>query len=365
MIATRIALTPANVSRLHRTPQQAVNQPPGSVSFAANASTGLIQNRLFDASLIAYDDSYCTTCSAPNSRDHIPTLTYWGRLIPFINPLSRIVDIGCGQGEFVLALRARGYDAIGCDPVLREERSPHLVRRVWDEDVSGDLFVMRCVLPHLPDPIGFLERLRSANPHALVLIEYQRLEWTLRNSTWAQICHDHVNLFLESDFRSRYSVPASGRFGDGEWGWVLMDLSTDPSQAPSSLTKHRRWDAKDLVRRIDLLLAQRTEFCSGLVDAGPIYLWGAAGKGSVAAHALQSAGADVRGAIDLDVRRHGLHLEGSGVKVRGPEFLTQDHRGCRLLVCNPCHVRDVEEMTSNLPLRPQMLGTQRSCTRPA
>ena len=86
-----------------------------------------------------------------------------------------------------------------------------------------DLYVMRCVLPHIQRPWEFLGEIAESAPRALVLVEFQRLEWIIENKIWHQLSHDHIYLFSLEDFSSRYKIHESGSFSNGEWGWVLLD----------------------------------------------------------------------------------------------------------------------------------------------
>lgn len=85
------------------------------------------------------------------------------------------------------SLRELGVEAIGFDPVLRHE-DEFLFARYWDAEDSpqADIIVMRCVLPHIPQPWKFLEEIATHQKSALVLIEFQKLEWSLRNKSWYQ-----------------------------------------------------------------------------------------------------------------------------------------------------------------------------------
>jgi len=125
-------------------------------------------------------------CSAFRGGD-IPTLSYFPLARQLVGNPVRIIDVGFGQGEFVKSLRELGVEAIGFDPVLRHE-DEFLFARYWDAEDSpqADIIVMRCVLPHIPQPRKFLEEIATHQKSALVLIEFQKLEWSLRNKSWYQ-----------------------------------------------------------------------------------------------------------------------------------------------------------------------------------
>jgi len=93
---------------------------------------------------------------------------------------------------------------------------------------------MRCVLPHIGEPSAFLNLHTTRQRHALV--EYPRIEWLIEHGVWYGVHHDHVNYFLLSDFERISRVVASGTFGDGEWGWVLLEL--DPEHPTPSNGDH-------------------------------------------------------------------------------------------------------------------------------
>ena len=277
----------------------------------------------------------------------LPTLNYLPRVLShFGGALPTVCDIGCGQGEFVTALRAQGIDARGFDPVLRTPTGS-LHREYWrPEDPLGDsdLLVMRCVLPHIANPWAWLERAGTRARH--VLIEYQRVEWLVENGVWFGLNHDHVNYFALADFCARLAVVDAGTFADGEWQWVLLSLSEgvrlDLDPAP-----HELMSSRELLQRADQLLDDRVTSVERLRSrAVPIVLWGAAGKGAVAAGAFVSAGVEVLAAVDLDYAKHGSYLERSGSQVIAPELLPDiltERIDVVVLVVNPRHRDEVEQ----------------------
>jgi SAM-dependent methyltransferase len=83
-------------------------------------------------------------------------------------PPARVLDAGAGQGRFVAAARAAGYDAFGIEPARRGlERARQLavpVQAVTLEQAdiaagSLDAVTLWHVLEHLDDPRGALERI--------------------------------------------------------------------------------------------------------------------------------------------------------------------------------------------------------------
>jgi hypothetical protein len=330
--------TPANGARLFPDRNEALRQPIGSVQFAWNEKDPFLYNELYDASLICFDENYCTVVTDIQGLASVPTLNYLPNILErHLAPNPVIIDIGCGQGEFVEALRDRGLDAIGYDPVVRRsERFLH--PEYWSpNEPPADLYVMRCVLPHIPEPWKFLKSISESSPNALVLVEFQRLEWILENNIWYQIGHGHVNFFSADDFECRYTVVDQGQFSNGEWAWVLIDPATFVAAPP-------REDSTQ--KQLQTLLANRKSMLwntSKISD--PVAIWGAAGKGIVLGQALQDSSIKVSAAVDANPNRWGKFLETSGIPVVSPENALKGlPTSTSVLVSNPNHLEAIQDL---------------------
>lgn len=327
---------PSNSSRFFADRIEAKNQPVGQIQLAWEESNPYIINSEHRSELIHYDSQYCTAVSAIGTEYTIPTLTYIDKVLHFVSTNPTVIDIGCGQGEFVSELQNRGINAIGFDPVVRT-LIPYVHARYWDSsDSPGDLYVMRCVLPHIQNPWEFLSDIARSSPNALVLIEFQRLEWIIENRIWYQVSHDHVNLFTVSDFKERYEDVKFGTYSNGEWGWVLFN--------PSKVLTHKITAPAIHTRNLAEIFKDKEASLRNIAALGrTIIIWGGAGKGIVLAHALQSTGS-LGFAIDADKHRWNLYLEGTGLEVLPPDDgLARMTSDGIILVCNPNHLRQVEE----------------------
>lgn len=328
---------PANSSRFFRNHSEAVDQALGKIHLVWNLEDEIVVNYEYDVNLIKYDSQYCTSVSAIGTTYSIPTLTYIEQVLQFVKKSPVVIDIGCGQGDFVFELRSRGIDALGFDPVVRSI-SPFLYSKYWEiSDKTGDLYVMRCVLPHIQNPWQFLNQIADSNPEALVLIEFQRVEWILEQRIWYQISHDHVNLFSSNDFLRRYRVVDAGTFSNGEWGWVLINPSDSKKPGGGGAAIPETYS-----ERFKELFIEKEAFLNGLRNLDrPIAIWGAAGKGIVLSHACVKLQNQVL-AIDADSQRWGHFLEASGVEVFSPNTVADLEKEALILICNPNHFEEVK-----------------------
>jgi hypothetical protein len=333
---------PGNVSRLFVTRQEALQQKTAKIDLVLDEANGRhLHNRLYDSSLISHDLNYCTS----NDSHLKESLSVIEKIQGFIHSLQypRIVDIGCGQGEFVDELKSMNFHAFGYDPVLRRE-SEYLYRKYFEQSDIADysdnavLFTMRCVLPHIEKPWDFLDQLLDSGlgeRKKFAYIEYQQTEWIAKNGIWQQISHDHVNLFTRVDFENRYKVLNTGEFANGEWRWILVEKSEKLStNVIGSTISTIEIDTIIEKRLKDLERISKLEY--------PLAIYGAAGKGAMIAHAISSflsLNEDLV-AVDQDLNRAGLFLECSGVEVKPLNFLKEEHqKERRIIVANPNHSR--------------------------
>jgi len=110
-------------------------------------------------------------------------------------PESRILDVGCGRGDLLRALRSSGFRRlIGVDPFRRE--SEHfdgislLKQSVFDVEGSFDLVMSHHSLEHTPDPLPVLSRLSSlAAPGGFVLlrIPIANESWRTYGTNWVEL----------------------------------------------------------------------------------------------------------------------------------------------------------------------------------
>ncbi|PKL76264.1 MAG: hypothetical protein CVV27_11150 [Candidatus Melainabacteria bacterium HGW-Melainabacteria-1] len=105
---------------------------------------------------------------------------------------ARILDVGCGRGQLVNALREQGYaQTCGIDPFLAQDLSPWIQKRSL-ANISGhwDLIMLHHSLEHLPDPHqAFAEIRRLLAPHGRVLIRVPTVDsWAFSHygDCWVQ-----------------------------------------------------------------------------------------------------------------------------------------------------------------------------------
>jgi len=322
-------------NRLYGTCAEARDCPRGDMRLGEDLSTGLVRNAAFNSTVMEYDSHYNNEQSlSPQFQRH---MTDVAKLIETHMGRERLVEVGCGKGTFLELMLAQGCDLLGYDPTY-EGTNPRVRKAYFSEDlgIRGDGLILRHVLEHIEDPVGFLFRLAEANGgKGLIYIEVPCLDWICARRAWFDIFYEHVNYFRLSDLRRIFGkvLHADRGFGD-QYLRFVGDLST--------LRRPER-DAVDSV-------VFPEDFTEGLMcelgaEPGPYVIWGGASKGVIFSLLRERAGHPVDRVIDINPGRQGRFLAATGLEVLSPqEGLSGLPKGSVIHVMNPNYRAEVQAM---------------------
>lgn len=342
-ILYRSAGIPAMQNKLYPNKVEALNAPTASLELVQDES-GFIFNRCFDPAVVIYDESYQNDQGYSSQfQEHLSEVS--GLCRRYLNgQQSVVVDVGCGKGGFVELLRSQGVNAIGYDNAYQGS-SPYIRKSFFNKDShdEGDLLILRHVLEHVPSPWQFLEGIAAANGYkGLLYVEVPDLEWILKNNTYFDLFHEHVNYFRAEDFSRRFGegvVFQSNSFG-GQYLSVIIDLKSVRDCAQTLVVRDN--DA-DLSLAFAQLSAYEDQAYDSFPDSHEVVIWGAASKGVVfAAKAPPAIKSKIAYAIDINPRKHGHFMPISGIEVVGAEEgLSRLDPSSLLVIMNPCYEQEI------------------------
>ncbi len=123
-------------------------------------------------------------------------------MVELLRPRSRVLDFGCGTGEFLTSLKSAGHDAYGFEPgqnyghYARSLHGEHVKIEDWQQvayDQPFDLVSCFHVLEHLNRPVAALKKMAQwASPSGLVYIEVPDMGITGRNKGLGALHFAHL-----------------------------------------------------------------------------------------------------------------------------------------------------------------------------
>ena len=126
---------------------------------------------------------------------------------------KRIIEIGCGGGEFLSMMKEAGADAEGIEfseELVRQAHAEGLrVHRQFleegAEEISGapyDAFYILSFLEHNPDPCAYLRRIaQNLTEDAVGIVEVPDVDMILREQLYSEFIQDHLLYFTEDTLR--------------------------------------------------------------------------------------------------------------------------------------------------------------------
>jgi len=223
--------------------------------------------------------------------------------------------------------------------VIKEYFSPEIGLR-------ADGVILRHVLEHVQDPVGFLANIRESNGGAgKIYIEVPCFDWICKHRAWFDIFYEHVNYFRLCDFDRMFGkVYESGYTFGGQYLYVVADLAT--IKMPTCNESDYFDVPKDFLDTVNQyatrLETQNTEHKTASA------IWGCASKGVIFALFMERAGAKIDIVIDINPAKQDKYLAATGLQVQSPaEAMCRFTPGADLFVMNSNYLLEIQELTSH------------------
>jgi hypothetical protein len=354
-----LAGVPVYCNVLWPTRDAAVAAPRADVRLALCGSCGLIWNTSFDESVVEYGAEYENSLHySPVFQEHVRELAE--RLVGEHGLAgAHVVDIGCGKGDFLALLCEGGRNrGSGFDPSYEggHDDAPWLSfrRDVYRADGSaprGDLVTARHVLEHVTEPARFAELLRTAVADGgTVYVEVPSGEYMLRSGAVWDVIYEHCTYFTAPALTrllraAGFEVVRSGECYGDQYLWIEATPATAALSAPAQTAPA----LEELSRLAERFAGTFASVVGGaervLGDGGDrarVALWGAGSKGVTF---LNVADRDhrVEAVFDVNPRKQGRHVAGSGQRVLAPAELAAAEPET-VLVMNPLYTLEIEQL---------------------
>ena len=319
----------------------------------------LVSNRVFDASLMEYDENYQN--EQANSETFVAHLADMMSIIQAQGFLGKkIVEIGCGKGYFLKELWGNGFDAIGFDPSY-EGGDERIVKDYFSDkypNVKADLIVLRHTLEHIQAPYRFLQTIAQSAPDAYIFIEVPDFNWIVNNSAFWDIFYEHCNYFTPEYFSSIFEKIVQGGCFSDQYQYVLAPLSSLIS--PSGRIKAEKVKTGGIQKStlaLDALARTKSRWQVYAEKHAGMAIWGAGAKGSTFANLIDPQQKYIKYVVDINPRKQGRFLAKSAHKIVSPEELLAGDVS-HVLVMNPNYILEVERLLAGRNITVEALGVE-------
>ncbi|MHA7815343.1 MAG: class I SAM-dependent methyltransferase [Pseudohaliea sp.] len=366
----RVAALPVHSTRLMASRDEALTFPRRPLQLALCHRCGFIFNRAFDPSV----HRYSARCEESQGRS--PTFSAW--LAGLVERLvtahgvcgQRVLEIGCGKGEFLAALCSRGDNVgIGYDPTFVPGRAGDGEGERWQVEPAlwegargihaADVIACRHTLEHIGPVRDFLEELRKAIGKAspLLFFEVPDTARILGEGAFWDVYYEHCSYFtlasLDGLFRRAGFAPVD-LWLDYDDQYLLMlarPVAAAGAVPEAAGSRHIQAPVEVFSERVEEHRARWSAFLARCRAARErVVLWGGGSKASAFLCVIDGAGY-VAGVVDIDPYKQGAFVAGAGQPVMAPEALRAappDH----VILMNPVYEAEVRARLSALGLTP-------------
>lgn len=372
----RARRVPVNSVLALKTKQEALEFPTGDIELGFCGACGFIYNTAFDPKLLEYSERYDPTQSFSE------TFNVWHRQLAtdlierFGLQGKRVIEIGCGKGEFLhLLAEIGGVEGVGFDPAYEPSRdldvSSGKLEFVADlyskkySDVKGDAICCKMTLEHIAPARQFVDVVKKAvgeGSDAVVLFQVPDVQRILEEAAFWDIYYEHCSYFSSGSLarlfdRCGFKVASVRR----EYGDQYLMLEARASGLVAG-------EAAPLDDDVASLRALVTEFENRLAtlhaewsdrlerfqkEGKSVVVWGSGSKG---VSFLTTLGVDVgiEYVVDINTFRQGHFMAGSGQQIVSPQFLV-DYEPDVVIVMNPMYRGEIDRDLVAMGLQPEVM----------
>ncbi|HEX5079380.1 MAG TPA: class I SAM-dependent methyltransferase [Geminicoccaceae bacterium] len=366
-----IRRVPVHQVQLVHSRKAALDCRRGDVGLRFCRSCGFVWNAAFDVALMRYDEEYESTQTVSPTFNRFHERLARDLIARFELHGKTIVEVGCGQGEFITMLAEIGGNrGFGFDRVHRGGSGSAAVTFVKDfygpayQHIEPDFVCCKMTLEHVHDNGAFLRSMREAmgdRPDAVIFFMIPEVTRILELRAFWDVYYEHCSYYSPGALARHFRIAGFDPIDvwcDYDDQYVL--IAARPGDGKSPILPRER-PAAALAPEIDAfardVAADLTRWRSWLAQRRQrrekTVLWGG---GSKAVAFLTTLGVDdeIAYTVDLNPKRSGTFIASTGHRIMAPAALTQAPPDA-LIVLSPIYLPEIKVQLQAMGVRPAQL----------
>lgn len=367
-----VSQVPVHSVQLLKTREQALSFTKGDIRLAVCGHCGFITNSSYDPDLQDYSLEYEATQSYSPTFNAFHQQLAEGLIERYQLRHKRVIEIGCGQGEFLTLLCELGENSgIGFDPAYDARRSAHRqserVRFIADyygeayTDYQADFICCKMTLEHIPDTLAFVQTVRRAIGNrydTTVFFQVPNATYVLHDLAFWDIYYEHCSYFSEGSLRylferSGFAVIETHVAYDNQYLMIearpvveQVGAGGDTLAVTCANTAARIAQTHADVALFTVQCAQKRAMWEARLQAYQtagkrVVIWGGGSKGVAFLTTLQGSAA-IAYAVDINPLKTGTFMAGTGHEIVNPAFLAT-YQPEVVIVMNPIYCAEIQK----------------------
>jgi SAM-dependent methyltransferase len=277
---------------------------------------------------------------------------------------KKVMEVGCGQGDFLRSICAAGDNAgFGFDPSYAGGNAdPRVtIRAASFAEIEGehdaDLVCCRHVLEHIDEPTEFLRALvAKLKVGTAVFFEVPNVLFTIRDGGIWDIIYEHCGYFSPSSLRRSFQVAGMHvheveETFDGQFLVIHAEVTRTSSHV-DPVDPALEGLAAGFAQTFREKIAEWHEVLRAAHSGGErVVAWGAGSKGN---SFLNAVGKDVSAIVDINPKKRGKFVAGSGQPILAPDQLAENPPSL-VVIMNPVYQNEIAARLRELDFEPRLL----------
>lgn len=368
---------PVHSVLLLKTREEALKYHKGDISLGFCSNCGFISNLAFDPNVHEYSSRYEGTQAFSSTFSTFHKNLAKHLIERYDLHEKNIIEIGCGQGEFLTILCRLGRNhGVGFDPayIRRHNNSFETDDIIFINDFysekyaeyRGDFICCKMTLEHIQQTADFVNAIRRSignKSQTIVFFQVPNVARILRGLAFWDIYYEHCSYFslgslarlfrncgfdvidLWKDYYDQYLMIVASP-GSGKEHSILPqenDMET--------LSQDISWFNENLPRKFE----EWQKRLNGIKENKKrAVIWGAGSKG-VAFLVTLKIQDEIRYAVDINPHKHETYMAGTGHQIVGPDFL-QEFQPDIVIVMNPVYSTEIQQELKRLNLSAELIS---------